>query len=476
MSGTGGSDRPRWVLAVACATILLDALDLSITQVALPQIRADLQVPEVLAPWVVNAYVLTYGGLLLFGGRAADLVGRRPVLVTGLVLFGTGSLVCGFSPHIGLLIAGRAVQGVGAALTVPAAVALIAATFPQGPPRERAMGVFAAFAGAGFSLGLVLGGALTGTFGWPAIFLVKVPVVVLVVVAAVRAVPPGAGAAAGPGSWDVPGAVSGTVGLLLVVFAVTAASSPTPGPGVTVGAAVTGLALLACFLLVERRSTAPLLPLRLFGNRVVAAADLASLTVLAAPFGVAYLTSTYLQTVQGWSPLRTGLGLLPGAVLSAVVSRWVAPRLIARLGLRASGAVGLVVVAAGFAGLALVRPEPSYVAVVLPATVVCFGLGMGLTYPVFTVAAVTDVDEHSQGLAAGVQNTALQVGGGLGLAVVGAVVAALAGTGDLAALRGGALAGSALPLIGAVLTVALLKPAAGPRPARAHDEETTSPR
>jgi MFS family permease len=464
VAGTGAK-RPRLVLAVACMVILLDALDLSITQVALPVIRAELQVSQTLLPWVVNAYVLTYGGLLLFGGRVVDLLGRRATLFAGLAVFGAGSFACGVAPTVGFLIAARAIQGVGAALTVPAAVAAIAATFEQGPPRDRALGVFGACGSAGFSLGLVLGGALTSVYGWPAIFLVKVPVVVLVLAGAVVAVPASRFDAAGPRVWDVSGAVLGTVGLLMIAFAVTSASSSTGSAGTSLGSAIAGLLLLGGFLRVERRAPAPLLPLTLFDNRTVSVGDLASLAVLAAPFGVAFVVSTYLQTVLGWSPLQTGIGLLPGGALSVVVSRWLAPMLIGRLGLRASGSAALLVVAVGFAGLALVRPTPSYLSVVLPASLVCLGLGMGVAYPVYTVAAVTDVPESSQGVAAGVQNTALQIGGGVGLAIVSAVVSATAADSTdpeqlTAGLRAGALAGCALPLLGAVLTAVFLRPTA----------------
>lgn len=441
--------------------ILLDALDLSITQVALPAIRADLRVPPGWLPWVVNAYVLTYGGLLLFGGRASDLLGRRNALLIGLALFGAGSLLSGLAPNVQMLIAARAVQGMGAALTVPAAVAIIAATFAQGPERDRALGVFAAFASVGFSLGLVLGGLLTSILGWPAIFLIKVPVVAVVAVGAVLAVPSTAPHPATQRSWDVPGAVLGTAGLLLIAFAVTAVSSATIGVWLLVGAAVLGVGACSAFVQVERRAEAPLLPLTLFGNRIVAAGGVASLTVLAAPFGLAFLSTLYLQDVLGWSPLRTGIGLLPGAALSAVVSRWVAPRLIARAGLRWTGTAALFIVAAGFTLLALTQATPSYLTAILPATLVCLGLGMGLAYPAYTVAAVSDVPEELQGVAAGSQNTALQIGGGLGLALVGSVVAAVSGADPssdeiIHALRIGALTGAALPLLGAVITAVWL--------------------
>lgn len=463
------SSRPGWVLAVASMTLLLDALDLSITQVALPDIGHDLGVSADALPWVANAYVLTYGGLLLLGGRLCDLVGHRIAFFAGLVVFGGGSLVAGLSQDVTVLISARALQGIGAAFTVPAAVALIAATFPQGPPRQRALGVFAACGSAGFSVGLILGGALTGTFGWPSIFLVKVPVVTLIAAVALAVIPR---ATRSPGrSYDVPGAITGAAGPLLLAFAITSVAAPNPDPVVLGGAAVLGVVVLFGFWRREWSATDPLVPLTLFANRTARVADLVSFTVLAAPFGFAFVAVAYLQNIAHYSALQTGLAVLPGGVLSAIVSRYGAPWLIGRWGLRWTGVTGLALVALGFGWLAAISAAPSYVAVVLPASLVGLGLGMGLAYPTFTVAAVTDVDESRQGVAAGVQNAALQLGGGLGFAIVAAVVGSIAQgrpAGDLvSSLREGALAGCALPLLGAV--GALVMPARSRQPAHETD-------
>lgn len=458
---SGRSDRRWLVLAVLCMTILLDALDLSITQVALPSIGTDLGVSATALPWVANAYVLMYGGLLLLGGRLSDLLGRRRVFLLGLGLFGIMSLVCGLAGHPALLIGARAAQGVGAALTVPAAVAILAGTFSQGPERNRALGVFAAFAGTGFSVGLVAGGALTGALGWPWIFLVKVPVVAAVIALSLIVVKPTPPSDRGR-SFDVVGAVTSTAGLLLLALAITllAAGSRSLLPAVLTAAVAA--ALLTGFWWVERHARDPLLPLQLLSNRTVRVADAVSLTVLAAPFGFAYLASTYLQDVAGYSPLRTGLAVLPGSVLSAIISSRIAPLLVKRYGLRSCGSASLAVVAAGFAMLALVGEQPSYLTAVLPACVICFGLGMGVAYPVFTIAALTDVEEDEQGLAAGVQNAALQIGGGLGLAVVSSAVNVFAGSSNptphalVDAVQVGALVGAALPLIGSAASLAFL--------------------
>jgi EmrB/QacA subfamily drug resistance transporter len=435
---------------VVSAAILFDALDLSITQIALPSIGRDLRLGAQALPWVANAYVLTYGGLLLFGGRIADVVGRRRAFVAGLAVFGAMSLVCGLAPNGAVLVGARGLQGVGAALTVPASVAIIATTFAEGEERNRALGVFGASASAGFAAGLVLGGVLTEALGWRWIFLTKAPLVLAVALLALRAVAPDAKRARS-GGYDLPGAVSGSLGLLLMVFAITqVAARSVPGPLVLTAAALAP-ALLAFFAWHERRAADPLLPLDFFVLRTPRCADLASLTVLAAPFGFSYVSTLFLQRIQHHGALAAGLALLPGAALSALVSRAVAPRLIARVGLRSAAAGSMVVVAAGFALLLRMSADVSYASMMLPAGIVCLGLGMGIAYPVFTVAAVSDVPDERQGLAAGIQSTALQVGGGFGLAVVSVVVAA--GRADVAALRAATLAGCLLPLIGAAVAV-----------------------
>jgi EmrB/QacA subfamily drug resistance transporter len=450
--------RPALVLGVLSASILLDALDLSITQVALPSIQRELALPAATLQWVATGYALTYGGFLLLGGRAADLYGRRRLFLGGLVLFGVMSLAAGLAPGAGLLVAARGVQGIGAALTVPAAVSIIATTFAEGAARNRALGVFAASASAGFSVGLVLGGVLTDLLSWRWIFLIKVPIVALVLLAAVRALPGDPPAAGGRRAIDLAGAVTGTAGVLLLVLAVSQAAA---GAGPAVAAGMAAVVLLVAFVAVERRAFDPLIPRGLFRNRTVRSADLASLTVLAAPFGFSFVATLYLQDVLGWGPLGAGLALLPGAVLSIVVSRWIAPALVGRSGLRAAGVTGLLLVAAGFALLLRLGPGAGYATELLPAVVICFGLGMGIAYPVFTIAAVSGVDAAEQGVAAGVQSTALQVGGGLGLALVSGAVAVGLGPGQgpptVDALHLGAAVGTALPLLGAAVAAVGLR-------------------
>ena len=448
----------RLTLFVVSAAILFDAFDLSITQVALPSIQADLDVSTATLQWVPNAYVLTYGGLLLLGGRAADLLGRRRIFVSGLVLFAAMSLVCGLAPSTAVLVAARGLQGIGAAMTVPAAVSIIAAMFAEGPERNRALGVFGAWASAGFSIGLVAGGVLTDVLSWRWIFLAKAPFVLAVAALAWRVVPnPTEGDRVRTRGFDGRGAALAAAGLLLVVFVITQLADPALGAGALAGIALVAVLCLAAFVVNERHADDPLLPPELLRRRSLRYADLASLTVLAAPFGVSYIVTLYLQRVESASPLTTGLQLLPGAILTTIVSRNVAPRLIDRFGLRAACAGGLVVVALGVAVLLRLDVGSHYTAVVLPATLIAFGLGMGVAYAAFTVAAVAGVPEDQQGVAAGVQNTALQVGGGLGLALVGAVIAARLPSGAspedyVRALHGGVVVTAALPLLGAAVT------------------------
>jgi MFS family permease len=444
------------VLAVASATIFFDALDLSITQIAVPSIQAGLQVPTSTLPWIAAAYVVTYGGFLLLGGRASDLLGARPVLLTGLGVFGAASLACGLATDTAVLVGARAVQGVGAALTVPAAVAILATTFVDDRARTKAFGIFSAAAASGFTAGLVLGGVLTSGLSWRWIFLAKVPAVALTLLAAARAVPRSPLRRAG--GYDLTGGVTVTAAAVLLTFGVTRAGSPdTTVPGVGVPIAI-AFVLFGVFFAVERRASEPLLPKQLL-TRGVVAADIAATTVLAAPFGVSYIVTLYLQDVLHRTPWQTALTLVPGSVLCVVVSRYLAPSLIDRLGLRAVYAGGLVTVAAGDALLLALRASNA-TWLVTTATVVSFGIGMGLAYPAATIGGVHAVAADDRGAAAGLNNSALQIGGAIGLALVGTAVsiglggAAPGDAGVDAAQRAvwlGGLAATVLPLVGAAV-------------------------
>jgi MFS family permease len=452
-------NRAGIVLAVVSAVIFFDALDLSITQIALPEMQVSLHVATSTLPWIAAAYVVTYGGFLLFGGRASDLLGSRPVFLAGLAVFGIASLACGLAGSAAVLIGARAVQGIGAALTVPAAIAILATAFTDERARTRAFGIFAAAAASGFSAGLVFGGLITSGLSWRWIFLAKVPAVAITLAVALAALP-----IVKPirrGGYDLAGAVTVTAGSVLLMYGITLAGVPDAHPLGVGGPIVVGLGLLGAFLAVERASRSPLLPLRLLRLRTLWAADVAALTVLAAPFGVSYVATLYQQSVLHWPPWQTALTLLPGAVASALVSRYLAPPLLHRFGLRTVYATAMLTVAVGDAVLIALTPE-AVTWLVIVATLLSFGLGMGLAYPAATLGGVHGVEPADQGTAAGLNNTALQLGGGLGLAIVAtAVTAGLQGNPPdtvtpelgLHAARWGAAAATVLPLIGALIVL-----------------------
>jgi MFS family permease len=466
--------RSAAVLAVVSGAIFLDALDLSITQVALPHIQRSLDVSTVSLPWIAAGYVVTYGGFLLLGGRLADLLGRQRVFVAGVSIFGVGTVVAGLAPSSAALIAARAVQGIGAALTVPAGVALLAATFAEGAPRNRAFATFAAAASSGFAGGLVLGGALTEGLSWRWIFLAKVPILAVMLIAAVATI-----ARDRPdrhATWrqlDLPGAITGTAAVILLAYGLTELGAPDPAFASLAIPLAASLVTLAAFAIVEARAAMPLLPGRLLRTRVAVVSDAVALTVLAAPFGVAFIATSYMQSVEGHSAWGTALVLLPGAILSALMGRFAAGPLLGRYGIRAVYAGGLGTVAAGDAVLLALAHGREWLPAV--AALVSLGLGMGTAYPAATVGGVSTVHADDQGGAAGLNNTALQIGGGLGLAIVAAVVGArldgspvYAADADRAldALRLGAAAATAIPLLGAIAAAVGLAQERSTSPAR----------
>ncbi|MEV5751717.1 MFS transporter [Actinoallomurus sp. NPDC052308] len=455
----GAGRHSSLVLLVVSTAILLDALDLSITQVALPDIRASLGLSTSGVQWTVNAYVLTYAGFLLFGGRAADLLGARRVFLFGLAVFGVMSLVAGLSPNAAVVILARAIQGIGAAFTVPSSVAIIAGTFAEGHERNRAFGVFSAAAASGFSAGLILGGVLTDLLNWRWIFFVKVPIVAATLIIAVRVIPRSVETHDRSRGYDLLGGVLGTAGLLLIAFAVTQIADHTVPVPLVIASAVVAVVLLIAFVVNEAKHPDPLLPLGIFRMPTLRNADISSLAVLAAPFGYSYVVTLYTQEVLHYSPLKTGLALLPAAVVSALVSRYMAPALIRRHGMRITGSLGgLFLVAVGFSMLSLVGVDTGYATVLLPSSIICLGLGVGNAYPTYAIGGVTGVGVAQQGLAAGIQQTALQVGGGLGLALVATgVSASLDGRTDpndyIRALHVGAIVGTVITLLGAIGTL-----------------------
>jgi MFS family permease len=428
-------------------------------------------------PWIAAAYVVPYGGFLLLGGRAGDLLGNRPVLLIGLAVFGAASIACGLATNTGWLVVARAVQGVGAALTVPSAVAILATTFADDRARTRAFGVFSAAGASGFSAGLVLGGVITEGLSWRWIFLAKVPAVLVTLVVALRVIPGSPRRRHGP-DLDLGGGITVTLAAVLLTYGVTRAGSPDV-TWADIGVPMLGaLVMTAGFVLIERRAPNPLLPRRVLARGTIAT-NLAALTVLAAPFGVSYIVTLYAQDVLHRSAWQTALTLLPGAVLSILVSHNLAPRLLNRFGLRAVYAAGLFTVAVGDAML-LSLDDTAAITLVVASTLLSLGVGMGLAYPAATLGGVMGIAESDRGIAAGLNNTALQIGGALGLAIIGTAISIALGADTVAesgesairqALQNGALAVTVLPLLGALVAVLGLPGRSHPSPPRSPSEE-----
>ncbi len=414
----------RWrslALVVVSLAIFLDALDVSIVNVALPNIQRDLALPTTDLPWVQGAYLLTYAGLMLLGGRAADLLGRRRIFLLGATLFGLGSLSSGLATSGWLLILARGVQGIGAALTAPAAVSILTTTFAEGPERNKALGVFSATGGVGFTFGLVLGGVLTNFISWHWVFLVNVPVVLLVLALAPLVVPEGR-SMGGTQSYDIAGVVTVTGGLLLLVYAITQANQSDATLEKTIGLAVLALFLLVCFILIEWRSRAPLMPLYIFRSRSLSASSAVMFTLLGSFFSFLLIYTLYLQEVLHASPLTTSLLLLPGSILTIPASQFVAPWLMNRLGVRLSSVLGMVCLLGGIALFLTSGASADYAGIILPSTILCQA-GMSICIPTLSIAAVIGIDPKEQGLAAGLQGTVGQAGGGIVLAITAAMVA-----------------------------------------------------
>jgi EmrB/QacA subfamily drug resistance transporter len=447
--------RKNVALALLAGTQFVLVLDASIINVAIPSIGRELEVaPEDLS-WVVNAYILMFGGFLLLGGRLADFLGRRRLYIVGLVLFASASLAGGLAQSALWLVIARAAQGLGAALVSPAALALLMTLFSEGAERNRALGVWAALGGSGGAAGAILGGVLTDGLGWQAVLFVNVPIGALAVALAPRLLPESR-AEPGRGSFDVAGALSVTAGLALLVYALVDANDAGWGSPQTVGFGALALALLVAFLAIEARSSHPLVPLRIFRNRALRGGNVAVVLNTAALFPMFFFITLYTQEVLGYSPIEAGLAQLPlGATIATTAT--LSPRLVARFGSRLTLVAGLGVVAAGLLWFARISPDGSYVGDLLGPSLVV-GVGAGAAWVAGMVAATTGGDEADSGLASGLVNTSQQLGGALGVAALVAIASAR--TGDLAS-RGeaGALAaltdGFSTGLTGGALVAAL---------------------
>src|SRR5215208_5632331 len=411
---------PWLVLVLICLAQFMVILDATIVNVALPSIQRDLDMSDANLQWIINSYALVFGGFLLLGGRAGDLLGRKRLFLIGLVIFTVASLLDGLSVNSGMLIGSRALQGLGAALISPAALSIISTTFSEGAERSRALGVWAAIAIGGSAVGLVLGGFLTESFSWPWIFYVNVPVGVVAFVLSMLLVPESRDVHAARG-FDVAGAVTVTGGLMALVYAIVKAETAGWTVGNTIGFFVLAAVLLVTFVLIELRSSAPLVRLSIFRVRSLTTANLVMFLVASGMFAMFYFNTLYIQRVLGFAPLKAGLAFLPftaGIMISAGIASQFAPR----LGVRAVAGVGAVLSAAGLLLLTQLPVHGSYLVDLLPA-ILLTSLGMGAVFMPLTLIATTGLDDHDQGLASGLFNTSQQIGGALGLAILSTLAA-----------------------------------------------------
>jgi EmrB/QacA subfamily drug resistance transporter len=408
-------------LVVIATAQLMVVLDATIVNVALPDIQKALGFSGTGLEWVVNAYALTFGGLLLLGGRAGDILGRRRVFVAGIILFSVASLLGGFATTQEWLLAARALQGVGGAIVAPTALSLITTTFPEGPPRNRAMGVYAAMSIGGAAVGLIAGGVLTTYLSWRWVFFVNVPIGIVVALMAPRAL---AESERRPGRFDLPGAITSTLGLAALVYGLTsAATSPNGvshwGDTKVIVSLTAAVVLLVSFVFIESRSPHALMPLRIFRNRDRSAANLIMLCIGTAMFGMFFFLTIFVQTVWGYSALKTGIGYLP-MVATIMVMAGVSAQLVPRIGARPLLIAGSVIASGGMFWLSRINEHSTYAGGLLgPMLVTAAGLGM-LFMPV-TLIALNLVPDRDAGLAASLPNVGQQVGGSIGLALLGTV-------------------------------------------------------
>ena len=406
---------PWLVLVLVCMAQFMVVLDATVVNVALPSIQKDLNISDADLQWIVNAYALTFGGFLLLGGRAGDLLGRRRVFLVGLVVFTVASLLNGLAQTSEMLIIFRGLQGLGAALISPAALSIITITFAEGPERAKAMSVWAAIAVGGGAVGLLLGGVLTDLLSWPWIFFVNVPVGIAVFIASRRFVPESKDPH-GHKTYDVPGAVTVTAGLLILVYAIVKAQEKGWTSAHTLGFGGLAFALLGVFLLIERRSAEPLVPLGVFRIRTIRAANVAMFLVAAGLFAMFYFNSLYMQRVLGYTPLQAGLASLPFTA-GIMVGAGLAQQLVTKIGGRETPLLGIVIAVIGMLLFLRLEPGGSYVTDLLPAIVVV-SVGMGMCFVPITLIVTSGVGQETAGLASGLFNTSQQIGGALGLAVL----------------------------------------------------------
>jgi EmrB/QacA subfamily drug resistance transporter len=411
---------PTWaVLAVCCMAQFMVVLDVSIVNVALPKMRADLDLSASSQQWIINAYTLTFAGFLLLGGRAADLFGRRRVFVLGLGVFTVCSLLGGLARNGSDLIAARAVQGVGAAILAPATLSLITTTFTEPATRRRALGAWSATAASGATAGVLAGGILTDLLDWRWVLFVNVPIGAALIAAAMVSLTESR--AEQRPRLDIAGAVTVTGGLALLVYGIVSTDTRSWGSPATIVTLLGGAASLAAFVVIESRTAHPLVPLGVFRLRSVAAANGIAVTIGAALFGMFFFLSLYLQQVNGYSPLRAGLAFLPAA-LATLGGSLVGTRIVTRLGVRRQLVIGPLMAATGLVWLTQLSAGDGYLGNVFGPLVLA-GIGLGMSFVPMTIAATADVPIHQAGLASGLLNTTRQMGGAVGLAAMATIAA-----------------------------------------------------
>ncbi|RSS79179.1 MFS transporter [Streptomyces sp. WAC06614] len=405
--------RPGVALTVIAACQLMVVLDATIVNIALPHIQTALSFSTTDLSWVLSAYTLTFGGLLLLGGRAGDILGRRRVFMAGILLFTLASLLGGFAQEPWQLLAARALQGVGGAIASPTSLALITTTFPEGPARNRAFGVFAAVSAGGGAIGLLAGGMLTEWLDWRSVFYVNVPIGVLIAVLAPLYI---SESERHPGRFDVAGALTSTGGMASLVYGFIRAAEDGWRDRLTIGSFVAAVVLLGLFAVVESRASDPIIPLRMFADRNRAGTYLIMLSLAAAMFGMFFFIVQFVQNVLGFSPISSGVAFLP-VTLAIITAAGLSQRFLPRFGPKPFMVAGAALTGTGVGWLAFIDTDSSYLGGVL-GPMLLFGFGMGLNFVTLTLTAVSGVAQHEAGAASGLLNASQQVGGSLGLSIL----------------------------------------------------------
>ena len=464
---TPATTRAGLILALVCAGQFMVVLDVAIVNVALPSIQLDLGVSQNDLQWAVVAYGIFLGGFLLLGGRAADLIGRRKVFVTGVLVFAGSSLVAGLLTTLGVLVAARGAQGFGAALTASAALSILTATFEEGPARTKALGIWGAISASGATVGVVMSGLLTDGPGWQWIFFINVPVGIALAAGALRFLSETYGER--QRSFDVLGAVTITAGLLLLVFGINRGEIWGWTDARTIGVLAASLVLHVAFLVIESRVSEPLVPLGRVANRTVGLANVVAFLLLAAFFSLIFVGTLFMQQVLGYTALEAGLAWLTVSVPALLAAATTGAVLVERIGVRPILVSGLTILTIALFGLSQLGAGSTFASGLLPWFLLS-GLGIGLCFPAAQVAAFTGFDESDSGLASGLVNTSQEVGGAVGVAVLSAIAiavtddAAATGTGQAQALADGFtrafLIGGFIAIIGIVMALLLRRPTA----------------